>query len=142
MEPMSGMSDEKNAERKEAMIAALAEGATWEEAAERVGVSDRTLYRWCAADPDLAARAAKARDAADDMVEAITFRNCCDPDSAHNTLRMFWLKSRRREVYGEKLEQDYKGGITIRILHADDDRHRLAPPPSGSEEDPEGTSPF
>lgn len=102
------MSDDKRAcdPRHETMIAALAEGMTWEEAADRVGVSDRTLRRWCASDPGLAALAAKARDAADDMVEAVTFRNCLDPNPAHNTLRMFWLKSRRPRVYRDTVRQE------------------------------------
>jgi transposase-like protein len=100
------MSDEKKPDpRHETMLAALREGMTWEEAADKVGVSDRTLYRWCAADEELAAAAAKAKSGADDLVEAVTFRNCIDPDPAHNTLRMFWLKSRRPEVYRDTTRQ-------------------------------------
>lgn len=87
------------------MLSALAEGATWEEAARRVGVNPSTLWRWCQADDDLAAAAMRARSAADDLVEAITFQNCLDPDPAHNTLRMFWLKSRRPAVYRETTRQ-------------------------------------
>ncbi len=104
------MSPDKNADKKELMLAALRDGCTWEEAADRVGVSERTLYRWCNADPELAKTAAKAKDAADDLVEAVVFANCMDPDPAHNTLRMFWLKSRRRSVYGEKIQTDITSG--------------------------------
>lgn len=107
------------------MLAALAEGATWEEAADRVGVSERTLRRWCQADPELAKAAAKARDDADDMVEAVTFANCLDPDPSHNSLRMFWLKSRRPDVYREKAEQQHTGGITIKVEY--DDANPLPP---------------
>jgi transposase-like protein len=102
------MDDRKD--RKELMLATLATGATWEEAAKRVGVSERTLYRWCAADEQLAALATEARDRADDQVEAVTFQKCLDPDPANNTLRMFWLKSRRPEVYRDKLHADITSG--------------------------------
>ena len=87
------------------MLDALAQGMTWEQAAKRVGVNRRTLWRWCNADDELAEAAMQARDAADDMVEAVTFNNCLDADPAHNVLRMFWLKSRRPAVYREVTRQ-------------------------------------
>jgi len=91
--------------RHDKMLAAFAEGLTWDQAAERVGVGKTTLWRWCQADPTLAAQANEARAQADDEVENVTFLNCLDPDPAHNTLRMFWLKSRRPDVYRETTKQ-------------------------------------
>ena len=91
--------------RHEKIVAALAEGLTWEQAAERIGIARNTLWRWCQADPELAAAAAEAREQADVEVENLTYLNCLDPDAAHNTLRMFWLKSRRPAVYRETTRQ-------------------------------------
>ena len=128
---MSEMSGEKTRDpRHDKMLGALREGMTWEEAADRVGVNERTLRRWCAADPELMAAAAKARESADDMVEAVTFGNCIDPDPAHNTLRMFWLKSRRPEVYRDKAEQQHTGGLTIKVEY-DDPHPAIAPAAPG-----------
>lgn len=98
---MAGMADHKNA-RVRALVEAFESGMTVAEAALRVGVGERTVYRWMANDPQFADAVNEARDEADDRVEAVTLGNCLDPDPAHNGLRMFWLKNRRREVYGEK----------------------------------------
>lgn len=110
------MSDEKKARAVELFRA----GATYDEAAAAAGVSSRTLYRWAEADPEFAELVEDARDRADDAVEAVVFRNCIDPDPAHNTLRMFWLKSRRRPVYGEqsRLEVSGPNGGPVEFLAA------------------------
>jgi hypothetical protein len=102
---MTQMSDDK----KDRLLAAFSEGMTTAEAAARVGVCSRTVERWAAADPDFASAVADAKDRADDSVEAVTYRNCIDPDPAHNILRMFWLKSRRPAVYGDRLRQEITG---------------------------------
>lgn len=86
-------------EKKRALLEAFREGMTVLEAARRVGVGTTTVYRWTGADPEFAAAVEDAKDRADDAVEAVTFTNCVDPDPAHNTLRIFWLKSRRPEVF-------------------------------------------
>jgi hypothetical protein len=114
---MSQMSDNKKDARHELMLESLAAGMTYEEAAKKVGVSSRTLFRWCESDPELAERANDARCKADDEVESVTYRNCLDPDADHNTLRMFWLKSRRPEVYREIQQQEHKGGIAVTYVN-------------------------
>lgn len=106
---MPDMPEGKNDERHQKMLDALSSGMTWEEAADYVGVNSKTLWRWCQADPSLAEKAAKARDTADDMVEAVLFNSCMNPDASHTTARIFWLKSRRREVYGERITQEVTG---------------------------------
>ena len=92
-------------EKKAKLVEAFGRGMTFLEAAQAVGVGTTTVRRWCDADPAFKAAVDDARDKSDDTVEAVTFANCCDPDPAHNTLRMFWLKSRRPEVYRDTVKQ-------------------------------------
>ncbi len=96
-------------DKKATILEAFRNGSTVAEAARAAGIGSKTIYRWAAADPEFGAAVEEARDMADDAVEAVTHRNTLDPDPAHNTLRMFWLKSRRREVYGEKITQEITG---------------------------------
>jgi len=107
-------------DKKAAILEAFRNGSTVAEAAAAAGIGSKTVYRWAAADPDFGAAVEEARDMADDRVEAVTYRNVMDPDPAHNTLRMFWLKNRRREVFGEKIAQEISGkdgqpfpGVTV-----------------------------
>lgn len=111
------MSDDKKDARRAKLVESLAVGMTWDEAAKAVGVSSRTLFRWCNADPGLAEQAADARCKADDDVEAATYANCLDLDPANNTLRMFWLKSRRPEVYRDVQQQEHTGGIQVTYVN-------------------------
>jgi hypothetical protein len=112
------MSDEK----KSRAVELFRSGATYDEAAAAAGVSSRTLYRWAEADPEFAELVEDARDRADDAVEAVMYRNCIDPDPSHNTLRMFWLKNRRRPVYGDqsRLEVSGPNGGPVELLAAID----------------------
>lgn len=96
---MAKLADIKKRKARRPLLVAFSEGKTIEEAARTAGVSQRSVYRWCEDDPELAEAVAEAKAAADDQVEAATFKNCLDPDAAHNTLRMFWLKCRRPDVY-------------------------------------------
>lgn len=111
------MSDDKKDARRAKLIDCLSSGQTMEESARTIGVTSRTLRRWCDADPDLAERTADARCRADDEVEAATLANCLDPDPANNTLRMFWLKSRRPEVYREVQQQEHTGGVRVTYVN-------------------------
>jgi predicted DNA-binding protein (UPF0251 family) len=65
------MSDNKKDARHQLMLEAFASGMTFEEASKKVGVSSRTLFRWCESDPELAERASEARCKADDEVESV-----------------------------------------------------------------------
>ena len=106
--------------RRETMLAALSEGATWAEVAKRAGVNERTLRHWCAADPALAAAALEARDQADDLVECVTFQNCLNADPSHNALRIFWLRTRRREVYSDVSKLEHAGPTEIVVRYEND----------------------
>jgi hypothetical protein len=99
---MSKMSDD----RKVVIVAALEAGSTMEEAARAAHISSRTIHRWAADDPAFAELVDEARALVDDRVEAVTLANCLDPEPCHNALRMFWLRSRRHEVYGDRSQLD------------------------------------
>jgi hypothetical protein len=123
--------------QKEALLKSFGAGATWYEATRAVGISERTIRRWCDADPEFADAVAEARDRADSEVEFVTYRNCIDPDPAHNTLRTFWLKSRRPAVYGERADVNLSGTVKVLVEYAD---AAAAPRPSapGPGRDPAG----
>lgn len=113
------MQHDKNApETRDAVIAAIESGCTMGEAAKTVGVNRTTLYRWMAADPEFADRVNAIRDDQDDQVEAVTLKNCLDPDPAHNTLRMFWLKCRRPERYRDTVRAEITA-VDASQLHAE-----------------------
>ena len=104
------MQHDKNAsDTHDAVIAAIESGCTMGEAAKVVGVNRTTLYRWMAADPEFADRVNAIRDDQDDQVEAVTLKNCLNPDPAHNTLRMFWLKCRRPSQYRDTVRAELTG---------------------------------
>lgn len=111
------MSDDK----KQKIVESFEAGMTWHECARKFGVSERTVRRWCAADPELSELVAEAKSRCDDEVEAVTYANCLDPDPSHNTLRMFWLKSRRPEVYRETVNNNQSGGLKIQVEYVDPD---------------------
>jgi hypothetical protein len=81
-------------DKKTRAIEKFREGCTWEEVANAVGVARTTLWRWSRTDEEFASAIKDAKADPDLEVEAVTFMNACDPDPAHNTLRMFWLNSR------------------------------------------------
>jgi hypothetical protein len=92
-------------DRQAALLRAFRAGATWPEATRAVGVSERTIRRWCEADPDFAAAIEAARDRPLAEVESTTLQQCLDPDPANNTLRMFFLKCRAPEVWNDKVNE-------------------------------------
>jgi hypothetical protein len=108
--------------KKDELVQAFADGATFQEAARRVGVGRGTVYRWMSADPEFTDRVTEARDLSDDAVEYVTYRNCLDPDPAHNTLRMFWLKCRRPHVYRDT-QPPPEGGISVTVRHVREGIH-------------------
>jgi hypothetical protein len=91
-------------EKKTRAIEEFRKGCTWAEVAAAIGIGRTTLWRWSQADSDFAAAIEDAHAGPDDEVEAVTFAQATDPDPANNTLRMFWLKSRRPAVYKERVD--------------------------------------
>lgn len=109
----SESSDDKKDERQERLLGYLRSGMTLEEACPKIGVSSRQVRKWRNANPDLDDAVLDAMCLIDDSVERITYLNCIDPDPAHNTLRIFWLKSRRPEVYREQAKPPAEDDFTI-----------------------------
>lgn len=93
--------------KKAKLIAAMAKGITLYEAARLMAVSIRTMYRWREIDPDLRDRMDEAKEMADDEIEATVFEMAKDRDPANNTLRIFWLKNRRKDEFGAE------SGVTV-----------------------------
>lgn len=104
-------------EKKGELIEALKAGYTLSDACRVAGVGRTTVWRWRQVDPELDEAIQFVMDDQDDQVEAVTFRNALDPDPAHNTLRMFWLKSRRRETYGERSQLDVATSEPLQVEH-------------------------
>lgn len=82
-------------DKKTRAIEHFKKGCTWQEVADACSVGRNTLWRWSKIDPAFAKAIEEAKCDPDHDVEAVTFANACDPDPAHNVLRMFWLKSRK-----------------------------------------------
>jgi hypothetical protein len=96
-------------DKKTRAIEHFRKGCTWEEVAAACGVGRTTLWRWAQTDHEFAAAIQEAKAGPDLDVEAVTFQNACDPDPAHNTLRMFWLKSRMPQTYKERYDVSTSG---------------------------------
>jgi len=97
----------------------FAKGCTWGEAAAACGVNRTTLWRWAESDPDFRKAIDDLNANADTEVEAITFDLACDPDPAHNTLRMFWLNARKGYKSRSEVNNiNPAGGTTVIILPA------------------------
>ena len=104
-------------DKKAQIVEAFKAGATWEEAARATGLSRSTLWRWSQLDPEFARAIEDAKAGPDAEVEAVTYANCLDPDPAHNTLRMFWLKCRKPDVYQDRQKIEHSGAIPIRYVN-------------------------
>jgi hypothetical protein len=104
-------------DKKTRALEAFRQGCTWEEVATACNVSRTTLWRWSRSDDDFAAAIEEAKADPDIEVEAVTFQNACNPDPAHNTLRMFWLKSRMPRTYKERLDVTSKGDLPVMTVY-------------------------
>lgn len=133
---MTPFTQTTQSEKKAFAVSKFAEGCTWREVASAVGVHFTTIWRWGQADPDFALAIKEAGANADAEVEAVTFQNAIDSDPAHNTLRMFWLKSRMPHRYRENVGHDHSGGLKVIVEYADDNSY-LAPAAPEPISDPE-----
>jgi hypothetical protein len=115
-------------DKKALALEAFRKGCTWEEAASACGVHRMTLWRWARSDECFRVGIEEAKADPDHEVEAVTFANACNPDPAHNTLRMFWLKARMPGTYKERLDVTSKGGQLPTVVYveaANNPRDRL-----------------
>jgi hypothetical protein len=109
-------------DKKARALEAFHRGCTWEEAAAACNVSRTTLWRWARSDECFRAGIGEAKADPDHEVEAVTFQNACNPDPAHNVLRMFWLKSRMPGTYKERLDVTTKGQLPTIIYLPEKDK--------------------
>ena len=89
------------------------------EAAHKAGISRKTLYNWRDANPDFAEALADVDEGVTDLVEAAALRKAIrDGDT---TMQIFLLKTRRRDVYGDRIVNELTGkdGAPLTIVLAE-----------------------
>ena len=86
---------------REQIIGALKMGAGVAVAAQRVGISRRTVYHYAEAHPEFKQRMDEARAYADDQVEQTLFETA---KGGNTTAMIFWLKNRRPTEWRDRRE--------------------------------------
>lgn len=86
----------------------------------------RTVYNWKSDNPDLDARIARARlegaeAVVEQMVEIGDARDASDPDDVqHRKLRIYAREKALAKMfpkqYGDKVQHDHEGGLTIEVV--------------------------
>ena len=93
-------------QKSKKVIAALREGKGVQRAADEVGVTRKTIYNWKDQHPDFAQQFEDAQEGVTDGIEMTVIQKALSGDV---TAGIFMLKSRRREVYGEKWQGEITG---------------------------------
>ena len=115
-------------------------------AAKLIGMSKATIHDWRKRSPAFDKAVRDALETGIDKLEAETISQALQPASQGNPthlLKMFTLKSRRREVYGERLEvnQTHRHEIVIDLVPATADSGQPATiesralPPTGTDDE-------
>ncbi len=104
---MSAMSriKKRRDKRRAVILKALQQGCTLHAAATAAGVCQKTLRRWCDADPEFADKVEEARDAAFGVIEKAAYDAATDPNPANNTMRIFLLKCGDPHLYNDKVNE-------------------------------------
>lgn len=120
----------RSLELEEFILGKIADGQSLRSICSAADMPDRvTVMRWMLIDPEFATRCAHARvmqaDALeDDMggIEDRTLRGEIDPAAARVVLSSKqWRASKLApKKYGDKLELDHKGGVTVKLETGDD----------------------
>jgi hypothetical protein len=122
-------------------------GATDFEAAQALGVSERTLNMWKARDPEFAAALRISKDIADGMIEATLYHKArgysfrsekifqhegqiiraetIEHVPPSDTAMIFWLKNRQREKWRDQQDHRVDGDVNVSVT-VDADPRRLA----------------
>jgi len=100
--PWAGVTDEKRV----AFLVQLSNTANVRRACEAAGISRPTAYRWREADPDFAEQWDAALECAHDLVEEGVFKSGLKGGEDGR----FWLKSHRRDKYGDRASLDLTSG--------------------------------
>jgi len=113
--------DPRRQEKRELILRELRLVPVLGHAARQAGVHPDTLRSWRKSDAAFDAEVIAALEEGVDRLEAETFHQAHQPASQGNPthlLKMFVLKSRRREVYGERLEvhQQHRHTIVVDLV--------------------------
>lgn len=100
-------------EKANKAIEALAAGKTAAGAARAAGVTRKTLFNWKASNESFAQRWDDANETVTDAIEATATEKAIAGDTA---LLIFMLKTRRRNVYQERVEHTGSDGSPLTIL--------------------------
>ena len=82
-------------------------------AAKSVGVSRQTLYNWRDENPDFNSAWDDIQESITDEIERSAISRAIEGDT---TLSIFMLKTRRRDVYQERIEHTGEGGSPLTIV--------------------------
>lgn len=96
----------RTAKKRDALIAALAEGLSVRGACHVAGLGKTAFYSWVKDDPDLAAEIEAATDDGTDFLEDVARMRAIE---SSDTLLIFLLKSRRPEKYRETSRHEHTG---------------------------------
>lgn len=80
-------------------------------ACKRVGIGRTTAYEARGTDPEFAAAWDDALQDGIDRIEQVAMQACMDNDYHRDTMRIFMLKSHRREVYGDSSNINLAGQL-------------------------------
>lgn len=122
------------ADWSQAFLAQLAKSPNVAGAARAAGVTRDAAYKRRRVDEEFAAAWDDAIEAGTDELVGEAYRRafqgsekpvfyrgdeCGRVREYSDTLAIFLLKSHRRGVYGEKVDQNHAGGLTVRVEYAD-----------------------
>jgi hypothetical protein len=99
--------------RKKKFIAALKAEYNISRAADVAGVHRNSYYDWRRTDPDFAAEADAVIEAVTDNVEQALANRASEGKDV--TAMIFWLKCRRRAVFGDNVKHDVDGKLIVQF---------------------------
>lgn len=102
----------RTTKKAEKLLNKLSNGYSISAACAAENIGRRTYYEWRDADSEFAADADEAIEIGIDKLEDEANRRAKGPDGS-DTLLIFLLKSKRRQVYGDKIE--FAGTLTSTV---------------------------
>lgn len=103
-------------DEKVRFLEALEEHGNVHRACQSVGISRRTANVARGKDPLFAEAWSEILEGRIDRVEGVLYEQCLDPSSANTVARIFYLKSARRETYGEHIRVDHGHRVELEIV--------------------------
>lgn len=102
-------------EKGQKLLAKLAQGYSITTACKSENIGRRSYYEWREADPEFAKAADEAIECGIDLLEDEANRRAKGPMGS-DTLLIFLLKSKRRAVYGDKIEHTGAFTNTVELV--------------------------